>query len=258
MTQRKVSNRVAPVVAYVLVITVNFAANALPLGGQQTGDVSDKYASLFTPAGYTFAIWGLIYLALAGYVVYQALPAQRANASLATISSLFSLSCGFNAAWLFAWHYELIGVSLLLMLALLWVLVTIYRGLDVNDDLRPHATRLLVNTPFSLYTAWISVATIANASAMQAALMWNDAGISGVDWTLLKLALAGAIGAAIISLRRDFVFGIVIAWAAFGIASGQLDVPAVSGSATTIGALLILLCLLEFARRARRSLQRGK
>ena len=255
MTLRKKSNYAAPVIGYLLVILVNIAANALPIAGQRTGDVSAKYASLFTPAGYTFSIWGAIYLALGCYVVYQALPAQRADVTMARIATLFSLSCVLNAAWLFAWHYELIAVSLLLMVVLLATLVRIYRTLDIHEDLMPSAARLCVNLPFGLYTAWITVATIANASAMQAALVWNDKGMSGVDWTLLKMALAGAAGAAVITLRRDIIFGIVIAWAAFGIASAQSESKSVGGAATTVGVLMIMLCLFEFARATHNTLQ---
>ncbi len=256
MTQRTAANRAGPIISYIIVIAVNFAANAVPIGGQRTGDVSAKYASLFTPAGYTFSIWGVIYLALGCYVVYQALPAQQGNAVLARIGTMFNLSCLFNVAWLFTWHYELLAVALLLMIVLLLILVRIYRGFEIYENLRPDSERLFVHLPFSLYTAWICVAAIANASAMQTALVWNDIGMSAASWTLLKLSLAGCVGAAVILLRRDVIFGIVIVWASFGIANGQTGTAGVSGGATAIGALTGLLCLFELVREARSSLRR--
>jgi hypothetical protein len=246
---RKASNWIGAIVAYVAVIAVNAAANVLPIAGVRTGDVSDKYSSLFTPAGYTFGIWGVIYLLLACFVVYQALPAQRCNQSLERISRLFIWSCVANALWIFFWHYELIMVSLLLMIALLALLVLIYRSLEFGNDSTSIGERVFINLPFAMYTGWISVATIANISAMQAALQWNDKGLGAIDWTLLKLAVAGAIGSAIVVRNRDFVFALVVAWAAFGIASGQASTRMVAGAAVTVGGVAVLLSIYELARR---------
>lgn len=251
MTDRTAGNWAAPIVAYIVVVAVNAAANILPIAGVQTGDVSDKYFSLFTPAGYTFGIWGVIYLALAAYVVYQAMPAQRGNDSLARIGRLFVWSSVANVAWIFMWHYELIMVSLLLMLVILVLLVLIYRSLEFGGDSASIGERLFINLPFAMYTAWISVATIANISAMQAALQWNDKWISGADWTLIKLAVAGAIGSAVVVQNRDFVFALVVGWAAFGIANGQTETPLVVGAATTIGSVAVLLAAYELIRRIR-------
>jgi hypothetical protein len=249
MTDRKSSDWAGVIVAYVIVIAVNAAANIVPIAGQMTGDVSDKYFSLFTPAGYTFGIWGVIYLALACYVVFQALPAQRGNEMLASIGRLFILSSAANALWIFAWHYEWIMVSLILMFAILYCLIRIYRQLDIASDSTSIGERVFVNVPFSLYTAWISVATLANISAMQAALDLNDYELSGAEWTLLKLSIAGAIGAAVVLRNRDFVYVLVVAWAAFGIVNGQSDTPVVAGAAGVVGCVGVWLAIYELYRR---------
>ncbi len=251
MNDRKLGNWGGPIIAYVLVVAVNAAANIVPIGGLRTGDVADKYASLFTPAGYTFRIWSVIYLALACYVVYQALPAQRGNDTLAGIGRLFVWSSAANALWIFAWHYEFIAVSLLLMLVMLVLLVMIYRKLEFGNDSTSIGERLFINLPFAIYTAWISVATIANVSAMQAAVGWNDQWMSGAEWTLLKIAVAGAVAAAVAVRNRDFVFALVIAWAAIGIANGQAAAPEVAGAATVAGAIALMLAAYELLRRAR-------
>ncbi len=251
MTDRKLGNWGGPIIAYVLVVAVNAAANIVPIGGLRTGDVADKYASLFTPAGYTFRIWSVIYLALACYVVYQALPAQRGNTALAGIGRLFIWSSAANALWMFAWHYEFIAVSLVLMLVMLVLLVTIYRRLEFGNDSTSIGERLFINLPFSIYTAWISVATIANISALQAAMDWNDQWMGSVEWTLLKLAIAGTIAAAVSVRNRDFIFALVIAWAAIGIANGQPGAPEVAGAATVTGAIALMLAAYELFRRAR-------
>ena len=200
---------------------------------------------MFTPAGFTFAIWSLIYLLLAVFVVYQALPAQRGNGQLARISPWFQLGCAANVIWIFTWHNEWIGVTLLLMVILLVSLVRIYRLLDIVDAAAPAASRWLVQLPFSVYLGWISVATIANVSAMQSALGWNELALEEVSWTLLKLAVAGALGAIMTLRRNDIAYGLVIGWAAFGIGAGQAAHPAVAGAAFTMS--LVILAIATFS-----------
>lgn len=234
--QRSVGERAAVVAALVLVIIVNWLANALPLGGLGTGEVSALYESSFTPAGFTFAIWGVIYTGLLLYAAYQALPARRDEARLAPIGRLFVVNSLLNCAWLFAWHWQYIAVCMLLMLGLLITLVLVYRRLGDWGD-----TSMLVRIPFTLYLAWICVATLANVSALQTAWGLNDSLLSQVHWTLLKLALAGAVGAMVCVARRDPVFMLVVAWAAWGIASKQVGVAEVHGAALSLAALGVLL-----------------
>lgn len=249
--QRTSRDWIGNIVAFVSVIVVNGMANGIPLNGQNTGEVSAKYPSLFTPAGFTFSIWGLIYLALAAFVVYQALPAQRSNQTLAKIGPLFIVNCIANAVWIFVWHYDLLWLSLLLMGAILLTLVQIYRTLLTAGPAGSKAEWLFLHLPFSLYTAWISVASIANLSCVQIAMGWDNTGISAVDWTLLKLAVAGAIGAAVILRLRDIPFVLVIAWAAYGIASRQIETPEVFGAAATLSLLAVILAAAEVIRRWR-------
>ena len=237
------------ILAFSLTIALNVMATRLPLGGQTPPEIAAKYPSLFTPAGFTFSIWGLIYLGLALYVVYQALPAQRSNACLAKISTLFKLSCVANGSWLLAWHYDFMLLSVVIMLCILATLIAIYRVLD-KEKLRARPTeKLLIHLPFRVYTAWISVATIANISTVQNALGWDDIGTDSITWTLIKLALAGAIGASVVARKADLAFVLVIAWAAFGISQKQVATPEVSGAALTLCIMAVLLALLEAVRR---------
>ena len=246
---RPVSDWGGNIAAFVLVIAVNAMANGLPINGQTTGDISAKYESLFTPAGFTFSIWGLIYLSLLIFMVFQSLPSQRDNTSLARISLPFKLNCIANAVWIFAWHYDLLLLSLVLMLAILGTLVVIYRTLDQQPASSTWAGRSVISFPFRLYTGWITVATIANLSAAQAGWGWNDVGLTAIEWTWLKLAVAGAVGATVVAQRRDPVYILVIAWAAFGIFSKQAATPAVAGAAATLSILAVLLALVAVADR---------
>ena len=241
--ERKLGDWAGNIVALVIVIVVNALANVLRFGGQTTGAVSDKYHSLFTPAPFTFSVWSPIYLGLALFVVFQSMPSQRRNMALAGISNWFKIGCAANALWMFVWHLEWIMVALLLMIVLLVSLVAIYRRIGDQG--------WQVRWPFSLYLGWISVATIANASAMQSALAWNNLGMTEISWTLLKLAIAGAVTAVVVLRKSDIVYGLVVAWAAFGIAAGQAAIPAVAGAATLLLYIILALAIYEFAARWR-------
>ena len=235
--------------AFGLTIAFNAMATSIPLGGQTPAEISAKYPSLFTPAGFTFSIWGIIYLGLLLFVIYQALPGQRENAFLARISLPFKISCLANAAWLLAWHYGFLFLSLLIMACILATLITIYSALDSERTTAPLAERLLVHLPFRLYTAWICVATIANISTVQTAMNWDNLGTDAITWTLLKLALAGTIGASVIARKGDIAFILVVAWAAFGISVKQIETPAVTGAALSLCMLSIMLALFTSIRR---------
>ena len=249
--ERRLSDWGGNIAAFVLVILVNGMANAIPIGGQTTGEVSAKYESLFTPAGYTFSIWGLIYLGLLVFVIYQARPAKRENAALARISKMFQLNCVANALWIVAWHYDFLVISLILMFVILGSLMRIYHSLGIANGPASQGRRWFVHLPFSLYTGWIAVATIANISAVQAGLGWNDVLLTAVDWTLLKLALAGAIAASVVLRRGDIAFGLVVAWAAYGIVAKQVATPAVSAAAETVALVVLALVASEFYRKMR-------
>lgn len=231
---RTASDWVGNVTAFAVVIIVNSMANALPIGGQTTGEISAKYPSLFTPAGFTFSIWGLIYLSLAVFVIWQALPAQRDSDVIEKIGLPFKLNCAANSVWIVAWHYDQLLISLLLMFGILATLIQIFRGLDAD-------TSTVMKFPFSIYTSWITVAAIANISAAQTAWGLNDIGVSAIEWTWFKLALAGAIGAVVLSRTRNIAYILVISWAAFGIYSNQVGTPEVSGAAITLSLLTVLL-----------------
>ncbi len=248
---RSISDWGGNIAAFVLVIVFNWLSNALPFNDQSQTDIAAKYPSLFTPAGFTFSIWGVIYLALLAFIVYQALPSQRQNTSIARLSAPFKISCIANASWLVAWHYDQIVLAMIIMLVILASLVMIYRSLLAEINRVTLLQHLVVVLPFSLYTSWISVATIANISILQTAYGWDNVGLTAANWTLLKLAVAGAIGATVVLRTRDAVFVLVTAWAAYGIATKQAATPAISGAAIMLAMLALLLALREAVTRLR-------
>jgi benzodiazapine receptor len=226
------------VAALAVTLVVNTLANALPLGGRTTGEISDSFNVLFVPAGYVFSIWGLIYAALIGFTVYQALPAQQANPSVRATGYWFALTCLANSLWVIFWHYGYYTLTLVVMLTLLASLIVIYRRLAA---VRPQtaATRWLVHAPFSLYLGWITVATIANASTVFVSLGWDGRPLDPVAWTVVMIAAAAAVALLMSRFHRDAIFAGVIAWALIGILVKQLAVPAIAMASLT--ALIVVI-----------------
>ncbi len=236
--------RAAVIIALAITVVVNGLANALPINGQTTGDIANRLGIFFLPAGYVFSIWGLIYLGLAAYAVYQALPAQRDNRRLASIGWPFVATCAANSAWIFAWHHEQFALSLALMLALLGALILIYRRLEIGRSVVSAGERWLARLPFSIYLGWITVATVANVAATLRVAGWNGWGIAPEVWTAIMLVVATVIGALVILRRADIAYGLVLIWAFVGIIARFPDVPLVAISAGLTAAIVVVLLII--------------
>lgn len=239
-----VVRQVLIVVATISTLIVNGLANALPINNLSTGDISDRFNVLFVPAGYVFSIWGVIYLGLIGYTVYQALPAQRANPVLRAIGPFYLLSALANIGWIFLWHYEQFALTLPVMLVLLASLITIYRRLDAPARLTA-GERWLTRLPFTVYLGWITVATVANATSLLDYLQWNGWGLGAQAWFGIMLAIATVIGAGFAWLRREVAYVAVLVWAFVGIAAKHGDLPFVVNA--SYGAALLLAGLVAVA-----------
>ncbi len=241
------------IVAYLAMVLVNILSNVLPLNGRTAGEISDALPSYFTPAGYTFSIWGLIYLALLGFTVYQALPAQRDALFQRQIGPLFVLSSLANIGWLFAWHYGFYVLSVLAMLTLLLTLVAIYLRLDIGryDASLGWQRKLLVRVPFSLYLGWITVATIANISSVANYLGWNGFDISGPTWSAIMMFAAVVIAGLLLLRRSDLAYAAVLVWALFGIRAAYTEINLIATSALVAAAAITLMALFSWFRSTR-------
>lgn len=242
------------VVAFVVTIIVNgLAGSTTILNGVTSGEVSALYPTLVTPAGFTFAIWGIIYALLFVFVGYQVLPKSRDKPFMHQISILFALSSLFNISWLFLWHYDFIVYSLILMFALLATLIFIYLRLNIGRATVSFKERLFVHLPFSVYLGWISIATIANVSVALTAVGWNGFGIGATTWAVAIICVALLLSLVMLTTRKDIAYSLVITWALVGILveqGGNETIGLVSG----IGIMLILaavvvnIAILRFKR----------
>lgn len=220
-------------------LTVNALANILPFNGQTTGEISNRFPIRFVPAGYVFSIWGLIYLGLLAFAVYQALPNQRKTKVLDDIAPLYWLASIANAIWIVLWHYEYYTLTIFVMAVLLLSLITIYRKVKAAGQ-PGKAFRWSVQIHFSIYLGWISVATIANASQLLYFLKWDAWGLSADLWAVIMLAVATILGFAMLRREHDRAYALVLVWAFAGIAVAQADSALVANSAWALAAILFL------------------
>jgi translocator protein len=237
--------------ALIATLAVNWLANALPLNGKDTGQLSDQYPILTVPAGYAFAIWGLIYLGLIGFVVYQALPSQRENPRIARITPLFLISCLANIGWLFTWHYEILSLNIMLMLVLLGSLIAIYRQLRADDTQVGNGERWLVWAPFSLYLGWITVATIVNLTVVLYAAGWQDTGTLGAALASLLFVVAGVIAVTIARRFNDPIYALVVVWALVAVAAKHAAVMLVAATAWVVAVIVALVVVYTLVRLLR-------
>lgn len=230
--------RISPwlaVAAFLLTLTMNGLAVWLPLAGRSTEAISAMFPVLITPAGFTFAVWSVIYLALAAFVVYQAAPRGRRDRGLRGIRAPFIASCLFNSAWLLAWHHLLIELSLVFMLGLLASLVLVYRRLGPRAPGRFDRHDALLRIPFGLYLAWITVATLVNARVVAYEWGWSGRGRTEEVATLLAIAAVTGLTLWVLARRGDLAFAAVTAWAFFGIRAANADrLPLTIGASVAI------------------------
>jgi hypothetical protein len=210
--------QVVVVLTMLITIAINILADALPINGLNTGKISDTFHVYFVPAGYVFAIWGIIYIGLIVYAVYQALPAQRDNPRLQATGWWVVLGGLANCAWIFLWHYEQFVGTLGAMLILLATLIAVYLRLGIGQTKVSTGETWAVRIPFSIYLGWITVATVANVSDVLDSLNWNQFGISAAAWMVVILGAVLVIAGLMNFLRRDVAYAAVILWALAGIA----------------------------------------
>lgn len=264
--EKKFVLKIAAAVAYVAMVAVNYLANALPIGGVTTGEASDAYPNLFTPAGLTFSIWGLIYLLLLGYTLYQFGLGQKdrgaaREATFALVNKYFLLTSLANIAWIFAWHYGIIWLSVLIMLAFLALLIMIAG--KVNAEAYSPREELFIRAPFSVYFGWITVATIANITVLLVSLGWNGFGLSDAVWTVIILFVGALIGTWRTLKDRNIYYGLVLVWAYGGILLKHSSAAGYNGAypvviTAVIACLAVFLSAIGFVLYKNRKVVTGK
>jgi len=204
----------------IFLIGMNMLAVLLPLGNKTTGELSDLYPNLFVPAGFTFAIWSVIYVLLIIFVAYLWV-GHKKKEILDSIGLLFLFNALANGLWLVFWHNEYVMICMVLMLIILATLILIYKKLDIyyftNSPIPWQAS-----VPISIYMGWISVATIANATVVLVSKGYTNLGLGADSWAAIVLLIAVGIALRMLYKHKDIFFAAVVFWASYGIYSKRV------------------------------------
>lgn len=228
-----------------MVIAINALANILPINGYNTGQISAFYPNYFVPAGFTFSIWGIIYLFLLNYSIsytYFTIKQRQfpeIKKYLDAITPYYWVTCILNAGWILAWHYLQVGISVLIMLIFLVSLIQIFVIMQKQVLTIKPLYQFLIKTPFSVYLGWISVATIANITALLVHLKWNGFGIDPIYWTLTLISIAILLSVYFIIQFKNIAYPLVVVWALWGIKAAQGPKSVLINQITVLGILLI-------------------
>jgi hypothetical protein len=228
----------------ILTIAVNYLSNAGLLNGNSMKTVSDRYFNYFTPAGYAFSIWGLIYLGLLGFVIYTGINGKKnpdKSGVLTKIGLWFVLSCLANSLWVVAWLYDYTSISVMIMGVLLFSLLKIVVNTRMELDAHPLKEYLFIYWPFALYTGWITVAFIANISAYLTKIGWQGWGISNAGWAIIMICAAGLVNIMMVYTRNLREFAVVGIWALMAISVSNNTNPSGKNIVYTCYAVSIII-----------------
>ena len=235
---------VANIFALIVTIVLNYLSNTGIFNDNTMSTVSAAYQNLFTPAGYAFSIWGLIYLGLAAFVIYHAVISFKSNQENNVVLKVgwwFVISCIANCAWIFAWLYDYTGLSVIIMIMLLFSLVMIILKTIMELDDLPMKQIAFVWWPFSLYAGWITVALIANIAAWLTKINWDGFGISSITWTIIMIIIAGIIYLLMTWQRNMREYALVGVWGLLAIAVANWTTePSIVQSSIIISVILFV------------------
>lgn len=237
MMTKTILIKILSLISSIFAIFVNFLAVALPLNNRSTGAISDSFNAALIPASYVFSIWGLIYLGLIAFPVYQIF--LRKNEDFSKVNIYFILSNLANALWIVLWHYGHYTWCLLVMLILLGTLIASYVKLEIGKKQVDTLQVIMVHGVFSLYLGWITVATVANAQATLITRGFDGFGIAPEIWATLLIAIIAALTFAFIKYRKDIIYTFVILWSLFGVFV-RMDLNIVAYSALSAFILIAL------------------
>jgi len=245
----KKSLSVLNLTSVIIVIAINYITQALRVNETTIGEVSNKYFNLFTPASYAFAIWGLIFIGLIAYGIYQVKMAFFSNEPSLFIEKTgywFVLTNLLNCIWVFVFAYEYTGLSVIIMLGILFCLLQIILQTNMNKTSASRSTILFGWLPIGIYAGWIAVATIANVSAYLSKINWDGALFSEQQWTVIMIGVATLVNILMVWKHNMREFALVGIWALFAIYvrhSGNID--ALANMALTCSIILALVIIIH-------------
>ena len=211
----------------VFTIIFNYLSNTGIFNGKTIANVSNQFHNLFTPAGYAFSIWGVIYILLIGFVFYTGKSLfkpenNKADSFVEKIGWWFVISCLANCAWIITWLYGFTGASVIvLLISFIALLKILLIAIKYNSSA---AQKWFINIPFQIYAGWVSVALIAATAAWLTKIKWDGFGISEINWTIILISIASLIHLFMTWKKDAPVFAFVGTWALVAIAIANKEV----------------------------------
>ncbi len=249
MSKKPSIYQIVNILAILITIVINAIVEAIPLNGVTSKDVSDYFSSLFTPPGYVFSIWSVIYILLIVFMIYQALPSQRDASYLRPTAIFFVIGGAINDSWLILFHYAyaepgLYAITPILIGLFLILMLYTYIKLEIGKVNVPIKQKIAVHLPISVYAGWVSVAVIANIASVLNAIFPGIPITTQEIWTALVIIVALAITMLMLVIRRDAAFGLVVVWATVGISTAQNTIPIIYFSAIGTALIIVIAILL--------------
>jgi len=241
MNTKNIFIKILNTAAVFLTIFVNFLANYLPINGLTTGEVSADFNNPFTPAGFTFSIWGLIYLLLIIFVIYQFIGSGKIKEKFSTGPFLIIASLA-NISWIYLWHHQSIYFSMLVILILPFSLYPLFKKVSSYKSYSA-AEYISIKLPFSIYTAWVTIASLANFMVTLVYFRQNWPNNFLIIAAAISLLIGLFITIKILQRFKNIPFAAVVIWAYFGIIAAQLSLnqPAYTVVITAAAAVVIII-----------------
>jgi hypothetical protein len=213
----------ANTVTLIVMLFANFLGGSGVMVKTSVGEISNKYDTLFTPAGYAFSIWSIIFLLLISFCVYQWSLLQKGNPKkvISRMGYWLALSNMANSLWLVCWLNEWTGLSVLVIILLLICLCVLTVRLRLELDDEPVKIILFVWWPVTIYLGWIMVATIACVAAWLVSTGYSGGSIGEETWTIIMITIATALYLFLIWQRNLREAALVGIWAFVAIAVKQ-------------------------------------
>lgn len=241
--------KIMPIISaaiFLVMLVVNMLANVLPINGVNTGGVSNSFPNLFAPTALTFAVWGVIYVTGAAFVVYEILNIKKIadneeSRLFFKVNALFAVSSVLNTIWIFLWHYYILWLSVIVILGMLVSLGIIAMLLRKNQ--------YIFRIPFGIYFGWITIATVANFTTMLVQMGVNGLDSAAQIWAGVMIGIATLISATYVVREKDVAYGLTVLWALTGILikhfdPAQFNVAYASVIGTVIFAMVIIIAVL--------------
>jgi hypothetical protein len=226
------------VLAVVFILVMNYLSTAIPFGGMTNAEVSEKYSTFITPAGYAFAIWGFIYLSIITFAFFQLRKGKEIR-FYNIIWPYFMVNALANGLWLLAFQNEWLGLSVGLIFILLGSLIAMFRVFYRLKSALSTTHRFFFHVPFGMYLGWVSIASILNVAVWLTSLKLEFFAGAESFWSLVMLCVGFLLAMYLLLTQKDYIFALTVVWAYAAIMVAHMDVDMVRYPAKFGGLVLL-------------------